>query len=113
MIATAKLRKNIESRKKGRYFFTFFGKKLFYNQFLRVPTAAIEGFYKVNSACEHIGSDWIIKRCFRHVSKALNRLSGEVGKEECFASEGEVHKAVFRAWVGAHIEHVCQRQGRE
>ena len=101
MISTAKLRKKIESCKKGRYFFTFFGKKLFYNQFLRVPTPAIEGFYKVNSACEHIGSDLIIKRCFRHFSEALNRLSGEVGKEERFASEGEVHEAVFCAGVRA------------
>ena len=101
MISTAKLRKKIESCKKDRYFFTFFGKKLFYNQFLRVPTAAIESLNEVNSAGEHIGSDLIIKRCFRHFSEALNRLSSEVGKEERFASEREVHKAVFCAGVRA------------
>ena len=88
MISTAKLRKKIESCKKGRYFFTFFGKKLFYDQFLRVPTTAIEGFYKVNSACEHIGLDGVIERCFRHFSEALDSLSGEVREEERFASEG-------------------------
>ena len=88
MISTAKLRKKIESCKKGRYFFTFFGKKLFYNQFLRVPTAAVEGFYKVDSTGEHVGLDWVIERCFRHFSETLDSLSGEVREEERFASEG-------------------------